>query len=722
MHPAVSPKSSTGSSDAIPVSASLLGEKQVEALSEFFENLRRSRLMRSQAFQTMRSRVMTEGQMTAREFAESLVESGILTRWQADRLLVGKAGFQLGKYRLIDRIGAGGMAVVLKAQQKDLNRTVAIKILARTLLKRDDAMKRFFREIHAASVLEHPNIVRALDSNCIDGVPFLVMEYVEGRDLHSIVSQRGPLSIAWACEFVRQAALGLQHAYERDIIHRDIKPANLLVTRRSPADPLTVKILDFGLAKFASDTPDTGSITAAHQIFGTVDFISPEQARSARSADIRSDIFSLGCTFYYMLSGRPPFPGETAMEKLTARIADGPISIRSLRSDVPPEVEAVLLRMLARDPAARFQTPSEVAQALEPLAAAIDAAADTPLSRRPNDERTPLPAATHESELALEKFLAHLAREQTNLPESGDAIPVPAPHQSRRTTFIALAVIGIVFFLGILLFAPPLGLRDRLRAQESESEQPEPAVGSEPTEEPAPAPSNAGAETWPGESHDLLVAWHSGLEKRLTGHPFATGWGLELGTDTRFGPKGELRLQKGNAVVHGPEPLVREECRRTNEFALELQITPATIQGAGRRRIVTLSAGNRVLFVLGQQKDQLLARVETDLSGQGRGSFDVELCRLTANVPRHVLVCYRDGQLLCYANGEKISERDDVRGKLSGWNEPKITLGDNSQSRPWKGTIERFALFNQFFTLEDARARYLMSERLSADTDRNAAR
>jgi serine/threonine protein kinase len=677
--------------------------------------------MRSLAFQSMRSRVMAEGQMTAREFAESLVESGILTRWQADRLLVGKAGFQLGKYRLIDRIGAGGMAVVLKAQQKDLNRTVAIKILARTLLKREDAMKRFFREIHAASVLEHPNIVRALDSDCIDGIPFLVMEYVEGRDLHSIVSQRGPLSIAWSCEFARQAALGLQHAFERDVIHRDIKPANLLVTRRSPADPLTVKILDFGLAKFASDTPDTGSITAAHQIFGTVDFISPEQARSARSADIRSDIFSLGCTFYYMLTGRPPFPGETAMEKLTARIADGPIPLRSLRSDVPPELEEVLLKMLARDPVERFQTPVEVALALEPFAAAIDGAAETPLTRRPHDERTALPATTHESELALEKFLAHLAREQAHLPESGDAIPVPAPHKSRRSTFVALAVIGLMFFLGILLFAPPVGLRDRLRAQETEGETEAPAVDSDQTKDGVASLPAASLEVWPGESHDLLVAWHSGLDKKLTGHPFATGWGLELGSDTRVGQKGELRFQKGNAVVHGPEHLVRDECRRTSEFALELRFTPSTTQAAGRRRIVTLSAGNRMLFVLGQQKDQLLARVETDLAGHGRGSFDVELFRLTSDAPRHLLICYRDGQLLCYANGEKISERDDVRGRLSGWNEPKITLGDDSQSRPWKGTIERFALFNQFFTLEEARARYLMSERLPVDLAKDAA-
>lgn len=677
--------------------------------------------MRSLAFQSMRSRVLAEGQMTAREFAESLVESGILTRWQADRLLVGKAGFQLGKYRLIDRIGAGGMAVVLKAQQKDLNRTVAIKILARTLLKREEAMKRFFREIQAASVLEHPNIVRAVDSDCIDGIPFLVMEYVEGRDLHSIVSQRGPLSIAWSCEFARQAALGLQHAFERDVIHRDIKPANLLVTRRSPADPLTVKILDFGLAKFASDTPDTGSITAAHQIFGTVDFISPEQARSARSADIRSDIFSLGCTFYYMLTGRPPYPGETAMEKLTARIADGPISVRSLRSDISPELEDVLLKMLARDPAERFQTPAEVALALEPFAAAIDGAAETPLTRRPHDERSTLAAATHESELALEKFLAHLAREQAHLPESGDAIPVPAPHKSRRSTFIALTVIVIMFFLGILLFAPPVGLRDRLRAQETDSETEAPAVDSEPAKDGVASLPAASLEVWPGESHDLLVAWHSGLEKKLTGHPFATGWGLELGSDTRFGQKGELQFQKGNAVVHGPEQLVRDECRRTSELALELQFTPSTTQAAGRRRIVTLSAGNRVLFVLGQQKEQLLARVETDHAGQGRGSFDVELFRLTSDAPRHVLICYRDGQLLCYANGEKISERDDVRGRLSGWNEPKITLGDDSQSRPWKGTIERFALFNQFFTLEEARARYLMSERLSADIAKDAA-
>lgn len=670
--------------------------------------------MRSRQLSAMRERVLTERRMTAREFAASLVESGHLTRWQADRLLAGKAGFQLGKYRLIDRIGAGGMAVVLKAQQQGLSRTVAIKILARTLLKREDAMKRFFREIQAASSLEHPNIVRALDSDCIDGVPFLVMEYVEGRDLHSLVSQRGPLSIAWACEFARQTAVGLQHAFEHGVIHRDVKPANLLVTRRSPADPLTLKILDFGLARFASDTPDTGSITAAHQIFGTVDFISPEQARSARSADVRSDLFSLGCTLYFTLTGRPPFAGETAMEKLTARIADGPIPIQSLRSDVPPELEAVLLKMLAHNPADRYQKPMDVALALEPFASAIDGSSDSPLTRRPPDDRTHAPLPTQESELALEKFLAHLAKHHAHVPESGDAIQVPARTPSRRPMLVALAVVAIVFFLGTVLFNAAQGARNKSSAPKPPAGEQAGTAASEGESEIVALGSHAdpGEAAWPGEKHDLLVAWHSGLGKKLTGHPFASVWGLELNDDASFGTAGELKLQRGTAVIHGPESLVGSECARSNEFSLEIQFAPEAVAANGVRNVVTLGSNKRTAFALGQSKDQLIARIATDLALAGKSHFDVPLCRLTAGTTRHVLVCYRDGQLVCYVNGEKVAERDDVRGKLTGWHDLKITLGDDARSRAWKGTIERLALFNQFFTLQEARQRRLLAIRL----------
>jgi serine/threonine protein kinase len=263
------------------------------------------------------------------------------------------------RYRVLEFLGAGGMGTVFKAQHLLMDRTVALKVIHNSLMARPEAVERFRLEVKAAARLAHPNIVTAHDAEQVGDVHFLVMEYVEGSNLDRVVAARGPLPVELACHLVQQAAQGLQHAHERGMIHRDIKPGNLLLTSDGQ-----VKVTDFGLARLTS-TADRQ--TPFGVLVGTPDYIAPEQARNARQADIRADIYSLGCTLHYLLAGRPPFEGESLTEKLLAHQTQSPGALSDARADVAPELAAVVRRMLAKDPADRYQTPGEVAQTLAPF-------------------------------------------------------------------------------------------------------------------------------------------------------------------------------------------------------------------------------------------------------------------------------------------------------------------------------------------------------------------
>ena len=247
----------------------------------------------------------------AEVLSQKLIAAGLLTQWQNDKLMQGKhQGFFLGKYKLLDRIGAGGMGTVFKAEHMNMGRTVALKLISAELMNKPDSVARFRREVHMAAALHHPNIVTAYDADQVGRHHFLVMEYVEGSSLFDWLKQHGRLPIDWACECIRQAALGLQHAHEKGLIHRDIKPSNLLLDRNG-----IVKISDLGLVML--DAPDAESrITREGLTVGTPDFVAPEQARNPRSADIRADIYALGCTFYFLLTAEVPYPGGTPTEKM----------------------------------------------------------------------------------------------------------------------------------------------------------------------------------------------------------------------------------------------------------------------------------------------------------------------------------------------------------------------------------------------------------------------
>jgi serine/threonine protein kinase/Leucine-rich repeat (LRR) protein len=295
--------------------------------------------------------------------AREMLRRGWLTPYQINQLFQGRgAGLALGPYVLLERLGAGGMGQVFKARQQKLDRVVALKVIRKERLTHPDAGRRFLREIRAAAQLSHPNIVLALDADDVAGTPVLVMEYVEGGiDLARLVRQAGPLPVEQACDYLRQAALGLQHAHERGLIHRDIKPSNLLLDRQG-----RIKLLDLGLARLqeASDGDDSGTLTREGVVMGTPDFIAPEQARDSRSAEARSDLYSLGCTFYYLLTGQVPFPGGTVMSKLIQHHQEEPVAVEQLRPDVPAEVGAVVRKLMAKAPEDRFQTAAELVAVL----------------------------------------------------------------------------------------------------------------------------------------------------------------------------------------------------------------------------------------------------------------------------------------------------------------------------------------------------------------------
>ncbi len=310
------------------------------------------------------------------ELARELLQRGWLTPYQANQLLQGRGReLVLGSYVLLERLGEGGMGAVFKARNWKLGKTVAVKVIRRERLETGDAVRRFQREIRAAAQLNHPNIVRAYDADEVAGTHFLVMEYVEGTDLSRLVKKEGPLAVAQACDYVRQAALGLQHAHERGLIHRDIKPHNLLRT----ADGV-IKVLDMGLARLdqrRAEDGESATITRQGTVMGTPDYIAPEQALDSHQADIRADLYSLGCTLYYLLTGRVPFPRGNFMQKVLRHRLEEPTPVEQLRPEVPPAVAALVRRLMAKQPEDRFQAPRELADALAEVAQAVAAPAAT---------------------------------------------------------------------------------------------------------------------------------------------------------------------------------------------------------------------------------------------------------------------------------------------------------------------------------------------------------
>jgi len=299
--------------------------------------------------------------------AEALTERGLLTKWQADKLLHGKSrGFFLGKYRLLSLLGKGGMSSVYLAEHVLMRRRCAIKVLPQKRVHDSSYLGRFHREAQAVASLDHANIVRAYDVDVDRSIEkdreihFLVMEYVEGRSLQELVASDGVLPCVTAADYIRQAAEGLAHAHQAGMVHRDIKPGNLLVDVND-----VVKILDLGLARFFDDQ-DENSLTVAHdeKVLGTADYLAPEQAMDSHKVDARADIYSLGCTFYFLLTGHPPFREGSLAQRLMAHQTKEPSPIKQDRDDVPEDLNAIITTMMAKKVEQRYQTAADVSEAL----------------------------------------------------------------------------------------------------------------------------------------------------------------------------------------------------------------------------------------------------------------------------------------------------------------------------------------------------------------------
>ena len=294
-----------------------------------------------------------------RRLARQAVQSKLLTLWQAQQLLAGRtSGYKVDRYVLLDLIGQGGMGRVYLARDTRLNRLVALKILSPERLNNPRAIARFQREARVGAQLQHENLVRIYDFGESNGRYFLVMEYIEGKTIATLISEQGPMPPATAARLVRQVALGLEHAHRKGLIHRDVNPYNILVTHDG-----TAKLADLGLAIAMAEED---RVTRDGATVGTFDYVAPEQARHSRAADIRSDIYSLGCTLYHMCAGQVPFPGPSLPEKLFGHQSMEPTPLCRMVPGLPEGLSEIVQRMMKKSPDERYATPMQVAQALEP--------------------------------------------------------------------------------------------------------------------------------------------------------------------------------------------------------------------------------------------------------------------------------------------------------------------------------------------------------------------
>jgi serine/threonine protein kinase len=329
----------------------------------------------------------------ARALARWLMRESVLTVYQVNEILNGRAAeLVVGPYEVLDRLGFGGSSVVYKARQRETEQLVALKVIQPEILNRSAGRTEFLPAMEAMTVLEHPNVVQLCDADQSGELCYVAMEFMDGTDLHKLVRFGGPLPCDEACEYARQAAVGLQHAHEHNLVHRDIKPRNLFLTQAADGTAL-VKILDWGLAGLRAPRAVPGrlvnSVTAG--IVGSADYLAPEQARDAAAVDIRGDIYSLGCTLYFLLTGRPPFPGGSLMQKLLRHLNEEPARLDGCRDDVPAAVCSVLERMLAKQPEERFQTPAAVAIALFACVNGYAVPPEEEAAPAPRSEATPLP-------------------------------------------------------------------------------------------------------------------------------------------------------------------------------------------------------------------------------------------------------------------------------------------------------------------------------------------
>jgi molecular chaperone DnaK len=343
--------------------------------AEFLARIAQSGLMDEEELRAFREAIPAERRVDSIEaLSRELIIQNHLTPYQVERLVEGSTdALVLGNYVMLDKVGEGGMGEVFRAQHRRMKRVVAVKVLPHEATELEANLRRFQREVEAAAKLVHPNIVTAFDADESHGIHFLVMEYVDGDNLVNIISKAGPLSLKRGLDYALQTARGLDYAHRLGVVHRDVKPSNLLVDQWG-----AVKILDMGLARLVDDplgsviSEESLHLTQSGEIMGTFDYMSPEQAEDARQVDHRSDIYSLGCTMYSLLTADVPYPGDTMLKKLLAHREKPIPKIAAIRPDIPPELDDVFAKMVAKRPADRFAAMSEVVTALLEILSRLD--------------------------------------------------------------------------------------------------------------------------------------------------------------------------------------------------------------------------------------------------------------------------------------------------------------------------------------------------------------
>ncbi len=390
-----------------------------------------------------------------KELTAHLIESGIITSWHAEKLLAGKyKGFFLDKYKLLGHLGTGGMSSVYLAESKNTHQKRAIKVLPKNKVSDKSYLDRFYREGKAAASLNHPNIVRIYDINNSGDTHYMVMEYVQGSDLHDTVRNDGPLPIDEAVEVIIQSAEGLLHAHNKKMVHRDVKPANLLRT-----DSGSVKILDLGLALFNTEGEESLTVLYNEKVMGTADYLSPEQAVNSHEVDHRADIYSLGCTLYYLLTGRPPYNNGTLAQRIALHQTQEPDSILESRPDCPQGLVDICTKMMRKNRDDRFANCSEIMMVMKqfrdsPETFDLDLPPPTPVKSAKMQAASGPSNAKSDNEFAIE------TTQNTKSGEHRVVAPQPtkAPSIRRKRKksapkwLVPALIIGMISALAVVLF------------------------------------------------------------------------------------------------------------------------------------------------------------------------------------------------------------------------------------------------------------------------------
>ena len=360
-----------------------------------------------------RDRPTPDAPLDDRQLADKLVELGKLNPWQAEQLLLGRTKFNLGPYRIVDSIGQGGMGQVFKAEHDVMGRVVAIKVLPRSR-STPEAIASFAREIRVLARLDHPNLVRGLDAGHDGNVYYLVTEYVGGTDLRKLVRKNGPLDMRAAATVISEVALGLQHAHEKGLVHRDVKPGNVLVTPDGHA-----KLLDLGLSGPMEADAETDSRYG--KIVGTADYLSPDHIESPCDPKAAWDIYSLGCTLYYAVTGKVPFPGGTIKDKARAHCTLRPLDPRRLNPKLSADFVDVIAEMMAKDPTERTASAEQVAVRLEPWTGAAPMA--TPPAQTPRHPHATKPEIARAKAADASVRAAEAGDTKSSFPEMPELLP-----------------------------------------------------------------------------------------------------------------------------------------------------------------------------------------------------------------------------------------------------------------------------------------------------------